>query len=415
VTAYARIVARSARNDRQQLIAHIARLSRGPADLVTFWREVTEVLRHTVPYYWTPCWYTLDPASLLITSHFREGLDKFPPQWLARFPPEWLAREYYGNDVNRLADVVTSETGISTLHEATKGKPAGSPRWQHNMELGGDQELIIRLRSRTGQVWGALGLYRETGWPLFGPADKEFLQAVAPHLAEGARHGLLAGEASDPDRPDPPARLLLTHSWEVESATPAAARWLSDLGDGDWEAGRLPPPIRSLAGTALHGAEHPDQPGRVITGRVLSRSGRWLILHGAKLSWAGARRAAVIIEPASQPRFYSLLASDYGLTEPEREITRLVLHGKPIPELSKELRVPEDTARQQLTGVLGKTGASSRRDLAGKIFYAHYEPRFRDNERRSLAGQPLRGGPHAAQPGSPDGGSRESIGAGEER
>jgi len=34
----------------------------------------------------------------------------------------------------------------------------------------------------------------------------------------------------------------------------------------------------------------------------------------------------------------------------------------------------------------------SRRDLVGTIFFAHYEPGFRDNERR-LAGQPLHGGP----------------------
>ena len=34
---------------------------------------------------------------------------------------------------------------------------------------------------------GALGLYREPGQPLFDDADLEFVQAVAPSLAEG--HG----------------------------------------------------------------------------------------------------------------------------------------------------------------------------------------------------------------------------------
>ena len=37
----------------------------------------------------------------------------------------------------------------------------------------------------------------------------------------------------------------------------------------------------------------------------------------------------------------------------------------------------------------------SRRDLVGKVFFAHYEPRLRDNERRAMAAQPLRGGPYA--------------------
>ena len=35
----------------------------------------------------------------------------------------------------------------------------------------------------------------------------------------------------------------------------------------------------------------------------------------------------------------------------------------------------------------------SRRDLVGKVFFAWYEPRVRDNERRASASQPLRGGP----------------------
>jgi hypothetical protein len=77
------------------------------------------------------CCYTLDPASLLITSHFQAGL--------AEFPVEWLGAEYYGDDVNKLADVARSDTGISTLHEATGGDPTGSPRWRANMEMGGDR------------------------------------------------------------------------------------------------------------------------------------------------------------------------------------------------------------------------------------------------------------------------------------
>ena len=35
----------------------------------------------------------------------------------------------------------------------------------------------------------------------------------------------------------------------------------------------------------------------------------------------------------------------------------------------------------------------SRRELVGKVFFAHYEPRLRDNERRVAVGDPVRGGP----------------------
>ena len=96
----------------------IARLSGEPRDLVAYWRECTDVVASVIPHYWTPCWYTLDPASLLATSHFHEGMTEFPA--------EWLANEYYGDDVNQMADVATSESGISTLHEATNGDPSRS-------------------------------------------------------------------------------------------------------------------------------------------------------------------------------------------------------------------------------------------------------------------------------------------------
>lgn len=100
-------------------MATIAGLASQPHDLATFWQSSAEVIVGVLPYYWTPCWYTLDPASLLITSRFHDGM----PQ----FPAEWLAEEYYADDVNKLADVARSGTGVGTLHEATGGDPSGSP------------------------------------------------------------------------------------------------------------------------------------------------------------------------------------------------------------------------------------------------------------------------------------------------
>jgi len=37
----------------------------------------------------------------------------------------------------------------------------------------------------------------------------------------------------------------------------------------------------------------------------------------------------------------------------------------------------------------------SRRDLVGKVFFSHYEPRVRDNERRVSDGRHMHGGPLA--------------------
>ena len=370
----------------ERAVDKIARMSCGAIDLVAFWEEASEVIGGVVPYYWTPCWYTLDPASLLITSHFHRGLDEFPA--------EWLAEEYYGEDVNRLSDVALSPDGMSTLHEATGGDPSASPRWHRNLQLGGDQELIARLRDRSGGVWAMLGLYREPGRPLFDAAEKKFLKSVTAHLAGGARRALLAGAAADPEGADAPAVVIVSDRWEVESATGDAARRLRDLPDGDYDAGRLPSAVLSVAGRALHTARLPAaRPGEVAMARVLSRSGQWLVLHGACLSPPNPPRVAVIIEPAKQPGIAGLLMAAWDLSPREQEVTRLILQGAGTGRIAERLVISPHTVREHLKSVFEKAGAHSRRDLVAKVFFTHYEPRLRDNERRTADGKPLRGGP----------------------
>jgi DNA-binding CsgD family transcriptional regulator len=131
----------------------------------------------------------------------------------------------------------------------------------------------------------------------------------------------------------------------------------------------------------------------VAVSRVLSRSGTWVVLHGASLVSGESRRVAVIVEPAHTARIAPLLMSAYGLTEREQEVTRLVLQGDSTAGIAERLVVSAHTVQQHLKSIFDKTGVRSRRDLVGKVFFAHYEPRLRDNERRTIADQPLRGGP----------------------
>ena len=187
---------------------------------------------------------------------------------------------------------------------------------------------------------------------------------------------------------------MLGADWSVESLTPGVEPWLCELPGGDWLArGKLPPAVLAVAGRALRTAESKDDPGEVALARVLSNEGRWILLHGASLVANGARRTAVIIEPAHPARISPLLMSAYGLTEREQEVTRLVLRGDSTAQIADDLCVSTHTVQQHLKRVFEKTGVRSRRDLVGKVFFAHYEPRFRDNERRAINGQPVRGGP----------------------
>ncbi len=370
---------------KQRALDRIARSARRHQDLAAFWRESSAAIESAVPNYQGPCWFTLDPASLLVTSHVNPHMPELPP--------DWGALEYYEDDVNKLADVARSGSGVSTLHEATGGDPTSSPRWHRNISYGGDQEMVASLRTRSGEVWGALSIYRQPGWPLFDSEDVRFIQAVAPHLAVGARRALLVGQAIDPEGPDAPGLIVLSDRWQVESTTPGVERWLAELPYGDWDAGELPSSVLSVAGRALRTAETPDRPGEVAVARVLSRTGTWVVLHGSCLLATGSRRVAVIIEPAHPARISSLLMSAYGLTEREQDVTRLVLQGSSTSQIADELAVSPHTVQQHLTSIFDKTGVRSRRDLVARIFFAHYEPRLRDNERRIMERQPLRGEP----------------------
>jgi hypothetical protein len=105
---------------KQRARDKLARLAGQGLDLVSFWRASTEALTRAVPYDFAPCWFTLDPASLLVTSHFDEGVPELPPQW--------MIHEYYQDDVNKLADVARSQ-GVAM--------PAGvgqeHPTWQFSI------------------------------------------------------------------------------------------------------------------------------------------------------------------------------------------------------------------------------------------------------------------------------------------
>jgi DNA-binding CsgD family transcriptional regulator len=101
----------------------------------------------------------------------------------------------------------------------------------------------------------------------------------------------------------------------------------------------------------------------------------------------------VIVEPAHPARIVPLLMSAYGLTEREQEVTRLVLRGDSTIQIAERLVVSPHTVQEHLKKIFEKTAVRSRRELVGKVFFAHYEPRFRDNEQRVLADDPVRGEP----------------------
>jgi DNA-binding CsgD family transcriptional regulator len=357
-------------------------------DVAAFWRECGEVLATAVPHHLAPCWFTFDPASLLITSHFDPVITEIDG--------DFLAHEYNNDDVMKMANVARSPNGATSIHEETDGDPSRSPGWRQFVQpYGGDQQLLVALRSKPDTVWGMLALYRNPAQPPFEHDDVDFLTSVARHFARGARHGLLLGEAADPDWPLAPSLIILNEDRTVQSMTPGAELVLADMPGGEeWlSRGTLPTCLLAVASRALSSFETPDAAVEGATARVRAQNGQWMTLHGTPLLREGERRVAVIIERTDPDRLMPLLMDAYGLTDREKGLTRLVLQGEATSEIAAKLFISPHTVQQHLKSVFEKTGVRSRRELVSKVFFAHYEPRIRDNERRTEAGHPLRGGP----------------------
>jgi DNA-binding CsgD family transcriptional regulator len=362
---------RSGRDYNLQAIADVARSG---LDLVSLWRQVTPLLAAGIPHFQSPCFFTVDPSSLLTTSHFQEGFGEIPD--------EWLAREFEAPDFNSMTSVLRSRTGVGTLYDATAGQPQRAVKFHEEMApFGCEQELAFALRTARGESWGAVSLYRERGRPLFTEDEKAFAAAAGRLLADGARFALLLGQGTEPDLPDPPGVLVLDADLRVVSATPAVTAWLASLtGTLD----RLPAAVLAAAGAAL------AREGEAIA-HVRTEEGAWIVVHASRLP--PSRQVAVVLNVADPTQLAPLLMRAHGLTDRERDLVHHVLTGASTTTIARKLTIAEDTVQQHLSSVFAKTGTRSRGELVGLLFLRHYAPRVRDNEDRTAAQRPARHGP----------------------
>jgi DNA-binding CsgD family transcriptional regulator len=87
-----------------------------------------------------------------------------------------------------------------------------------------------------------------------------------------------------------------------------------------------------------------------------------------------AAGTAVTLDAASPALVAPILVEAYGLTEREREITRLIARGAGTAEIASELYLSPHTVRDHVKAVLTKVGVSSRGELVATLYRTDFEP-----------------------------------------
>jgi PAS domain-containing protein len=277
--------------DHDRVREDVVRLVHRGVDVPQLVRDVTRVLRRAVPFDGT-CLLTMDPATLLPTAEVVE--DALPASVNVRLTEIELCEP----DVNKFTALARGRRPAAGLAQATAGELDRSTRHRELRRPSGfGDELRLVLTGDTG-TWGALTLLREARRPCFTVAETRLMASLAAPLADGVRLATLLGTAAGADDTasddSVPGLLVLDPDQGVESANPAARRWLDELG-GDHSGARLPVAVRSVA-TRARDVTNGETAGSGARVRVRTPAGRWVVVQGSLLGDGPEARTAVLLE-----------------------------------------------------------------------------------------------------------------------
>lgn len=308
------------------------------------------------------CWSTFDPATTMLTSAVGRNLDESGDD-AVRF----MELEYVTQAPGHYRGLVASDDPI--LVQRTADRPDNEAEAQvgaHLAAMGLGQELRIVLRhQRTG--WGGAGLMRRTGAAPFNDDERHFLRHVAPSITRAIRASLVRASSSpvaiDPIHQGP--AVVVVEGAEVVDATPAAQRWVEQLGAADRGHGSIPAVLAAVSVAAAN--------GRTVAQRARTADGTWLVLRSAPL--AGAR-GIVTIDEAGPPDVVAILSAALGLSGRETDVVVEVLRGSSTKEIAATLHLSGYTVQDHLKTVFSKAGVNSRRELIADVFFGIYAPRL---------------------------------------
>ncbi|MBV8994941.1 MAG: helix-turn-helix transcriptional regulator [Pseudonocardiales bacterium] len=338
-------------------------------DSLALAHEVRRLVGTVVPFDLS-CWHPTDPSTGLLAG----GIFEIPPTLTARLSEI----EFFENDFNSLAELAGRRRPVGILRDETSGQPQRSARYREILRpLGLEEELRAVFVTHSGP-WAAAGLFRQRGARPFNAEEARFITEITRMVAEGFRNALLVSTVGTEQPLDAPGIVLFGQDGTVLDISPAAARWLAELG-GDTGDGPTTLPIQVEQVAAA--ARAPSQRGSFDKGtraRVLTKSGRWLVLHGTRFS--GGDNTAVIIEAAAPAVVAPLIVEAYGLSDREQQIVPLVIRGASTKQIANVLSLSPLTVQDHLKTIFEKMAIRSRRQIAGKIFFDHYFPALFGNK-----------------------------------
>lgn len=334
-------------------------LDRG-LDHVTLREQASAVVRSSVGFD-LAVWATVDPATVMWTSCVIDGAGRDEDLETAVF-----RNEYLDTDVLKLTALADGALA-GTLAGATHGDPRASARGRDILRpMGVDDELRLVFSDGT-TAWGALCLLRSGG--RFSEQELASLREVsrpfarllrASLLRDAAQHGAARHGATGVLPGGAPGLLVCSPEGTVVRASTEAADLLQTSPDQLLRSS--PVPVRSLVSRYLAGH---GSAGAVPV------DGGWLTLQATSLG----DDVVVVVEEIRPEQLADVVVRGRGLTDRERDVLALVARGRSNRQVATALRLSEWTVQDHVKSLLAKFGVSSRAELAGALFFGHYEDR----------------------------------------
>lgn len=330
--------------------------------------DVAHVVEPLVPHY-AYCFHTVDPGTILFTGSVNHNVG-CSGSWLAH-------HEYVVEDVNKWSFLAHSGRIAGATSIATHGDLSRSERNRSHVSFGYGDELRVSFVS-DGVYWGAAAFLRAAGDPSFTEADVAVVRSLASTVADGLRRSLAASTvvAAIPVEHGPGV-VVFDADGRPESISPAAERWIGELDEHPAPEpaveSKVVQAVAARARAIPAGSDPLELSARV---RVRTRTGRWLLLYGTRLSGGADGRTAVVIHPASPLDVAPVVALSYGLTDRECAVAMQCVQGRATKEIARELALSPYTVQDHLKSIFAKTGVRSRGELVGQVFLDHYASRW---------------------------------------